>query len=63
MDNTQTAKEGLTESLPETRVTPTMRKKLQQIANQSISNRMSDHVRLAVQLYIERHERSSSIYN
>ena len=55
-----TSTETFSETLPEVRVTPTMKAELQQIANATISNRLSDHIRLAVKFYIERHKQHNN---
>lgn len=55
-----TMPELLTDTLPEVRVTPTMKAELQKIADSAISNRLSDHIRLAVKFYIERHKQHNN---
>lgn len=46
----------LTEVLPMTRVTPTLRARLDRIAANSVAPRVSDHIRYALERYIEREE-------
>lgn len=56
-----TMPELMTETLPEVRVTPSMKRSLQGVANSGgISNRLSDHIRLAVKMYLEMHDRINS---
>ena len=43
---------NLTESLPALRCTPRMKAALQQIARNSVARNISDHMRLAVERYI-----------
>lgn len=47
----------LTEVLPVTRVTPSLRARLERIAATSVTPRVSDHIRYAVERYIESEER------
>ncbi len=49
MENTQ---DNLTEKLPPIRVAPDMLKDLQGIADRSVSNKISAHVREALRIYI-----------
>lgn len=44
----------LTELLPSVRVTPEMRAALESIAAKSMAKSISDHIRYAVEMYIER---------
>ena len=44
---------NLTESLPALRCTPRMKAALQQIARTSVARNMSDHMRFALELYID----------
>lgn len=53
--------ELLTERLPPVRVTPGTFEQLEKIVNSGISPRMSDHIRKAIELYIERYERAVEI--
>lgn len=46
----------LTEVLPVTRVTPSLRERLERIAATSVTPRVSDHIRYAVERYIENEE-------
>lgn len=50
--------EALTEALPTIRVSPQMKNKLGEIAKASVSRRVTDHIRWAIELYIQQHERA-----
>jgi hypothetical protein len=50
--------DGYTERLPVVRVTPAMRLRLDRIIANSISPRLSDHLREAVERYVESEERN-----
>jgi hypothetical protein len=53
----QPENELLSEKL-DVRVTTAMREKLEMIASRSVSQRLGEHIRCAIELYIERHERA-----
>lgn len=59
--NTATLQETLTERLPEVRVSRAMRQELNKVvASGQLSNRVSDHVRMAIRLYLQGIDRSQS---
>ena len=43
----------MTEYLPQTRCTPELKQALREIAARSVSKSLSDHIRFAVELYVE----------
>jgi metal-responsive CopG/Arc/MetJ family transcriptional regulator len=43
------------------RTTPELREKLERIANSQRIGRISDHIRLALEEYVERHETSRNV--
>lgn len=47
--------DALTERLPQIRCTPEMKQALMSIARQSVSRNLADHMRFAVERYIEAH--------
>lgn len=49
--------EQLGEYLPKVRCTPTMKRKLEEIAAQSVTRNISDHIRFALEQYIEEQEK------
>ena len=51
----------LTEVLPVTRVTPSLRARLERIAATSVTPRVSDHIRYAVERYIESEEHKANV--
>ena len=51
----------LTDVLPVTRVTPSLRERLERIAATSVTPRVSDHIRYAVERYIESEERKMNV--
>jgi len=44
--------ERLTEYLPQTRCTPTLKKQLEERAARSVSRSLADHIRLALEIYV-----------
>ena len=59
--NTATLQETLTERLPEVRVSRAMRQELERVAKSgNLSNRISDHMRMALTLYLQGIDRSQS---
>ena len=60
-DSTEVLTEVLTERLPEIRISPAMRRELNQmVASGGVSPRISDHVRMALKLYLQGINRSQS---
>lgn len=56
--------ELLTESLPPIRVTPTTRKRMEEYAGQHpLTRTISDHIRLAVEEYLDRRDVPDPIVN
>lgn len=50
--------ERMTETIAQFRVTPTLRKRLQRVADASVTRGViTDHVRMAVERYVENEER------
>lgn len=49
---------NMTDYLPQTRCTPEMKARLEAIAANSVARNISDHIRFAVERYIEQRERS-----
>ena len=49
--------EGLTDTLPRLRVSPVLKARLEKIVAGSVSPRLSDHMRQALEEYVARHER------
>lgn len=59
--NTTTLQSTLSERLPEVRVSPEMKRELERVvAHGQLSNRISDHVRMALRLYLQGIDRSQS---
>jgi len=50
--------DNYTERLPQLRVSPGLKGRLEAVAAESVSPRLSDHMRLALAEYVARHEAS-----
>jgi hypothetical protein len=48
--------EPLTEYLPQVRCAPTLKTRLERVAERSVTRNLADHIRLAVEEYISRNE-------
>lgn len=60
-NNMSTLPETLTDRLPEVRVSRAMRQELDQVVKSGqLSGRVSDHVRMAIRLYLQGIDRSQS---
>jgi predicted transcriptional regulator len=53
--------EPRSEFLPQVRCTPTLKRRLERIAADSVSTDLSDHIRYAVTQYVERTEAASPV--
>lgn len=45
--------EPLTEYLPQVRCTPTLKARLEKVAERSVTRNLADHIRYAVEIYVD----------
>lgn len=53
--------EPLTEYLPQVRCTPTLKSRLERLAERSVTRNLADHIRFAVENYVDTAEGSATV--